>query len=289
MKEFACNYAIARFRPYRETGEFVNVGIVLLCPALGFFDCLFETRKHRRVTDFFPELDIQIFQTGLSGLTKELSRLTSKEAGLAPQLIFQKEAEARIAMFKELVRPREAIFHFGEIGTVLAADPQEKLSELFEYYIKRQFARDREYQEVIMRRELGDFLQRINLARFYKQDQRIGDETYNVMLPFVHFKGATPSKAIKPLHLDKPVPTEIYRHGDAWIATVRRLRQMNRMPRSLLFAVKHPRRAQARDKRGDAAIEICKELERLDTMTVHFGDTTNIARFAECDTEQETE
>ena len=32
MKEVACNCAIARFRPCSETGEFVNVGIVLFCP-----------------------------------------------------------------------------------------------------------------------------------------------------------------------------------------------------------------------------------------------------------------
>jgi hypothetical protein len=37
MNRFVCNYAIARFRPYRETAEFVNVGVVLLCPPTGFF------------------------------------------------------------------------------------------------------------------------------------------------------------------------------------------------------------------------------------------------------------
>lgn len=289
MKEFACNYAIARFRPYRETGEFVNVGIVLLCPELGFFDCAFETRRHRRVTDFFPELDFQIFQTGLSGLLKELKRVTTREEGQGPQLVFQKEAEAGIAMFKELVRPREAIFNFGEIGTVLASDPKAKLTDLFDYYIKRQFAKDREYQEIIMRRELGEFLQKVNLARFYKQDQRIGDDTYNVTLPFVHFRGASPSKAIKPLHLDKPAPTDIYRHGDAWISTVRRLRQMSRLPEKLLFVVKYPKHPAARDRRGEAAIEICAELEKLDTLTLHFGDTKKIATFAECEVQPETD
>jgi hypothetical protein len=277
MKEFACNFAIARFRPYRETGEFVNVGIVLLCPALGFFDCAFEKRKHKRITDFFPELDFEVFRAGLSGLLKELDRVTSKEAGLPSQLVFGREAEARIAIFKELVRSREALFHFGEVGTVLAADPKEKLEELFDHYIKRQFAQDREYHEIIMRRRLGEFLQKVNLARFYKQDQRIGDESYHVILPFVHFEGSTPRKAIKPLHLDKTTPTDIYRHGDAWIATVRRLRQMNRLPRDLLFAVKHPG---TQDKRQDAAREICAELEKLDAVTLPFSDTARITKFA---------
>src|SRR5438552_6703190 len=57
MGEVVCNYAIARFRPYRETGELVNVGVVLVCPQVNYFGYLFETRKYKRVTDFFPELD----------------------------------------------------------------------------------------------------------------------------------------------------------------------------------------------------------------------------------------
>jgi hypothetical protein len=286
MKEFACNYAIARFRPYRETGEFVNVGIVLLCPQLGFFDCAFEHRKYKRITDFFPELDFQVFQAGLSGLLKELARVTTKEVGLPLQYVFAKEADTRIAIFKELVRPREALFHFGEVGTVLATDPKAKLEELFNHYIKRQFAQDREYQEIIMRRHLGDFLQKVKLAQFYKQDQKIGDDNYHVILPFVHFEKEIPRKAIKPLHLDKPAPTEIYRHGDAWIASVRRLRQMNRLPREFLFTVKHPKHAGARDKRRDAAREICAELEKLETLTLAFDETDKIAKFAECQGEQ---
>jgi hypothetical protein len=30
-KQHTCNYAILRFLPYPETGEFVNVGILVTC------------------------------------------------------------------------------------------------------------------------------------------------------------------------------------------------------------------------------------------------------------------
>lgn len=29
MNELTCNYAPIRFQPYRETGEFVNIGVVV--------------------------------------------------------------------------------------------------------------------------------------------------------------------------------------------------------------------------------------------------------------------
>lgn len=278
MREFVCNYAIARFRPYRETGEFANVGVVLLCPEVAFFDCRFERHKYKRVTDFFPELDSNIFKAGLNGFLKELSRVTSTNYQ-ADQLVLAGEAQARLAAFKEIVRTRETIFHFGEVATVLATDPKAKLDELFDFYIRRQFAADREYQEIIMRNRLAEFLHKVNLARYYRQNQRVGTADYNVILPFVHFQGDTPRKALKPLHLDKPGPTEIYRHGDAWISHIRRLRQINCLPKDFLFTVKHPGHD---EKRKKAAQEICDELARQDTLTVPFADTARIRSFAEC-------
>jgi hypothetical protein len=209
---------------------------------------------------------------------KELNRVTGREDH-TDQLVLSGDVQARIAVFKELVRPREALFHFGEAGTVLAPDPRAKLADLFDFYIKRQFARDRDYQEIIMRRRLGEYLQKVNLARFYRQDFRVGDDSYNVILPFVHIEGNTPRKAIKPLHLDKPAPTEIYRHGDAWISTIRRLRQINCLPPQFLFAVRYPT---ADGKRQAAAAEVCRELEQSDTLTIPFGETDQILKFAQC-------
>lgn len=150
---------------------------------------------------------------------------------------------------------------------------------LLDFYIKRQFARDRDYQEVIMRRRLGDYLQKVDLARYYRQDCRVGDDRYHVILPFVHFEDNAPRKVIKPLHLDKPAPTEIYRHGDAWIATVRRLRQINCLPKEFLFAVRYPN---AEGKRQAAAAEVCRELQQSDTLTIPFGETERILKFAQC-------
>lgn len=276
MNELVCNYAIARFRPYRETGEFVNVGVVLICPQVNYFGSLFQTRKYKRITDFFPELELDVFKMGLDGLRKELNRISARGQEL-DQLVLRDEAQASIARFRELVRPREALFHFAETATALTADPQAKLKELFHYYIERQFARDREYQEVIMRRHLADFLRKVNLDREYRTDFRVGDESYHVVLPFVHVRGTVAQKAIKPLHLDKEGTTEIYRHGDAWLSIVRRLKQINHLPKELLFTIKAPK---AGGKKMAAAEEICSELQAAGAVTVPFGDTSRLRELA---------
>jgi hypothetical protein len=209
MSEVVCNYAIARFRPYRETSEFVNVGVVLICQQVNYFGYLFETRRHKRITDFFPELDLEVFKAGLSGLLKELTRITGREHDEElKQLVLREEEQASLARFRELVRPREALFHFGETGTVLAMDPRAKLKEMFQYYIERQFARDREYQEIIMRRHLAEFLRKHELERHYRLDQKVGDDTYHVILPFVHLQGSQGDQATTPRQgwLDRNLP-----------------------------------------------------------------------------------
>src|SRR5262245_39918254 len=119
-----CNYAVVRFLPYRETSEFVNVGVVLFCPQAGFFDFALETKKTRRVTDFFPEMPKTLFRTGRQAFEEELRRI---------RLLFREtsnvEKDFRFGLFRELVRPRGSLFRFGEISTVLAADPKVAIKE----------------------------------------------------------------------------------------------------------------------------------------------------------------
>ena len=137
MNEVVCNCAIARFRPYRETGEFVNVGVVLVCAETGYFDYRFETGRCQRVTNFFPGLEPDVFQAGLNGLLKELTRVAARERDEhLQQPILREGTPAILTRFRELVRPREALFYFSAAGTVLTTDPRAKLQELFDRYIQ---------------------------------------------------------------------------------------------------------------------------------------------------------
>jgi hypothetical protein len=140
-----CNYAVVRFLPYRETGEFVNVGVVLFCREAGYFDVALETHDTGRVAAFFPELDQEIFIMGRQAFFEELQRvkqlLNANDRTLTD--------EARMGVFRELVRPRESVFRFGEMGTVLAEDPAAQLKELLERYVNRQFAKNREHHKPV--------------------------------------------------------------------------------------------------------------------------------------------
>ena len=75
MTLMACQYSIAQFLPYAETGEFANVGVVLVCPSQCFMGAQFlSTKKTARITSFFDRLDKRVYRT-----LKVFWRMTSGE------------------------------------------------------------------------------------------------------------------------------------------------------------------------------------------------------------------
>lgn len=120
-----CNYAILRFRPYAETEEFVNVGVLVACAEPCLLRFAAQTSMPARAKALFPKQDEDAFASALNGLMLEMRRL---------------EAEAhepkRVQMaFIETVRIRESVFRFGDIRTILTGDPEHLADELFRRYV----------------------------------------------------------------------------------------------------------------------------------------------------------
>lgn len=61
MKRIAYQYAILRFMPYVETGEFANVGLVMAAPQQGFFAYQLEEKRYGRLTRFFKDLEASTY------------------------------------------------------------------------------------------------------------------------------------------------------------------------------------------------------------------------------------
>jgi len=121
-----CNYAILRFRPYAETEEFVNVGVLVMCQQ----PCLIRFEAERTMPDrakaLFPNQNTQAFAAALEALTQEMERLTV--SGHDPKAVQM--------AFNETVRIRESVFRFGDVRTILTATPLELAQELFSRYVR---------------------------------------------------------------------------------------------------------------------------------------------------------
>ncbi|ABK43586.1 conserved hypothetical protein [Magnetococcus marinus MC-1] len=239
MEKIACQYTIVRFAPFVETGEFANVGILMIAPDQRFFAFNLETRRYARITHFFDELDPQIYCASLHALKGEFERVQR----LLNDHDFYGRTKNVTAdfvreMFGEIVRPREGIIRYAEPRIVLTEDPKQKLNDLFAFYVERNFI-TKQYEECVLEKGMRKWLSRVQLGdRFHKMP--IGDAEYHATFPFVQVDHDTPVKIIKPLHLAQSKPSKIIDHGGTWAFRLTELSRRKTLPEKVLFSVSGP-------------------------------------------------
>ncbi len=276
MKKTACQYAIVRFTPFVETGEFANVGIVMMAARDRFFGFKLITNRHARVTHFFEELDPKVFRSTMVALKEELGRTHGmlKQHGFDTPLQTN-EAGFADRMFQEIIRPRETIIHYSEPRVVLTLDPEATLQELYGFYVERTFV-NKEYQEAILEKGVRALLNQAKIAsRFVRAP--VGDELYQAVFPFVEQHEGQAVKVIKPLNLMQDRPSKILDHGGQWTFRVHELKKRNVLPKRILFAVDGPNRDGAR---GEAFREVENMLEDAGVTVFPYCEKQKIMDFA---------
>lgn len=275
MKKFVCQYALLRFRPFVETGEFANVGIVMMAPEARFFGFRL-LKRYGRITQFFHQLDRKVYLEGRELFKEELDRFTGELRRLALDgRKTQPDIPLARNLFTELVRPREAMLQFAEQRVVLAENPKEKLAQLFDHYIERNFV-TKEYQERLLESTVRKLLFRGQMGTQYRPE-KIGTPDFTVNFPFVLMADGKAQRIIKPLYLAQGDTTKILNHGGQWVDKIRRLRKRNALPKDVLFPVTAP---QTDTKAYDAFTEIRDDLVTIDVQVVPANDESGILKFA---------
>ena len=275
MKKFACQYALLRFRPFVETGEFANVGIIMMAPEARFFGFRL-LKRYGRITQFFHQLDRKVYLEGRELFKEELDRFTGELRRLALDgRKTQPDIPLARNLFNELVRPREAMLQFAEQRVVLADNPKEKLVQLFDHYIERNFV-TKAYQERLLESTVRKLLFRGQIGTQYRSE-KIGTPDFTVNFPFVLMADGKAQRIIKPLYLAQGDTTKILNHGGQWVDKVRRLRKRNALPKDVLFPVTAP---QTDTKAYDAFTEIRDDLVTIDVQVVPANDENGILKFA---------
>ena len=124
--QHACNYAMLRFLPYPETGEFVNVGVLMACQEPCLLDFQIEQEMPTRLKALFPKLDEHAYRDMALAMQMEMERVKG----------MVRDARTCQLAFREAVRPRESVLRFGEVRTILAADPGLLVGDLFLRYVR---------------------------------------------------------------------------------------------------------------------------------------------------------
>lgn len=268
MNKFACRYAVIRFLPYPETEEFANIGIVLACPEIGYFDFKLQTRRYGRVTNFFDEVDAKNYREAVSLFAVELSRIKEVISVQSPEVFRQ--------MFSNLIHPREAIVQFGQSRSRLSDKPSDTLDQLFRYYVEREFV-NHEYKEQVLERRIRFLVTGLHLENPFKE-LTLGDDFTSARFPLVQSKSGQPTKAIKPFYLNQEDPSKIISHGGLWVDRIKRLRKRHLLPSEVMFAVDGPKDTQS--KRYLAYQEICEDLRSYEIQITSTDHTEDIIKFA---------
>lgn len=283
------NYAAIGFRPYREMGEFVNVGLVAVEAKSRFLSYrLISPQRTKRISACFPELDLAIYREGLRRLDNELSALAietnsfsddNHQAGQSHPAqgdLFIQEGD--IDLFRRLTSSQASPFFYAVRGTRLASDAEICLDELYRRHVEHWNLAPVDYEEKKLVRAIRKLLRAHRIERLYREAPWVGTKAYHVGIPLAFTpRGAElPQKAIKPLNLARSTPTRIYTHGDEWIAKVQRLARLSCLPESFLFVVKKPEDPEGRK----AADEICEGLINTGVEIVEVGDDDAILEFA---------
>lgn len=279
MTRFACNYAIVRFMPYVETGEFANVGVLLWIPKQKTLLFKLLRRKYGRITQFFEELDKQVYLKAMNDLDVELQRIQGLlSQGAVVTASSNLEYGFHKGIFEEIIRPRETIVRFSEQRAILSENPAETLTALYDYYVGRNFV-TKEYQEGLMEKGIKRLLDQENLGKRY-QKRKVQDKVYGVSFPFVEEQDHKAVRVIKPLFLGQQDSTAIIEHGGHWQLKVEQLQKRQLLHGPILFPVKGPEDAKVDDHRQEAFEEALHGLEGAGIQLIAYEDHRKILDFA---------
>lgn len=270
MTRIICQYSIVQFTPYVETGEFANVGILMIAQKEKFFGFKLMGNRHKRVTQFFNDLDASTLKGALKDLKNEFQRIGDTVNFAATNLTQD--------VFEEIIRPRETIIKYGEPRVIMTNNPNNELEKLYKYYIERNFV-TKKYRQEILVNNMHKIFHNANIGNLYERGY-IGNPDFKVNFPFIKRTTDTATKVITPLHLGQQDPTQILEYAGKWEFRLKELRKRNLMPNELLFAVDGPINSETA-ARHNAYEDACNMLQATNATVIPYTNTNKILAFAQ--------
>lgn len=270
MNRVPCQYAVVRFLPYAQTGEFANVGVVLACPERGYFGFrLLKPQTTKRIRGFFEKLDLAIYRNALGYMNNELQGLAT----------FAKTSPERIGqIFMNFVQPRETLLRLGPTHVLMAESPEKALTELFARMVERNFA-DKAHHDKMLERSVRELLRRTNLRELYVEALIGEPDDLHLSVPFAHQHEGKVQIAIKPLDLLRGDANKVFDTGGRLLDRIHRLKKREQLPNELMVVVQEPPPLHGQPYR--AAMEIQNDLRAAGVKVAHVGNAEAITAFAQ--------
>lgn len=221
-------YAIIRFRPFAETEEFANIGVIALDLTHRRIDYRIAPKRFARVRHFFDDKGYAAYAGAIDLLRLELGRVSEFLPSFGDW-----DAEAT---FQDIVAHRESSIRFSEPRIAQADLNLTAFVEgLYARFVRRDFSTDT--PEVELTREIRHALRRQHLGFF--KPVKIDDELMSISFPLAHRGDRL--RAIRPLAFAQKSPMAMVDYAAHWRKRLDYLLARQRItPHDILIATQGP-------------------------------------------------
>lgn len=252
-------YSVIRFRPYAETGEFANIGILIVSLSSGELGFELAPKRFPRVRGFFDAAVHEAYGSAISSLQLELARAT--------EYLPANYGNEGDAIFESITERRESSVIFSESRVIEGQGLQLTLDRLFTRLVKREFA-TADTAEVVLTRDIRLALRRYGMRQF--KAIRLHDDVVPVVFPLA-YKG-TALRAIKPLAFSQKNPLSVFDYGAHWKRRIEYLLEKRKVLEGNVFLAIEPPPAGSDHRMGEAFVTAMNELRSL-PFPVEIGES----------------
>jgi len=137
MKNLAYQFSVLRYVHDTATQEFVNIGVALFAPEIGFFQAQC-TDSYSRVSGMFLKIDGGHFRQIVRRIQTQIEVLAKCHADSLP---FEK-APSLESLLTEILPVDDSAFQFSKTGVGLSPDPRRTLMELYHRQVEEYLSND---------------------------------------------------------------------------------------------------------------------------------------------------
>ena len=235
-------YSFVRYRPYFETGEFVNVGLLMCEPERKKLTYRLVNKNNKRVTDFFYRS--KLFESVRDTINEELQYIVN-------QYFDEMSAQEMARFFHHYVDVKEGITQYSNAAVGIVDDPQQYFNQLYTQYIQNagviknnaDVIKNESQEQTILKQYKALFkAENDQLLLNYKQ-HIVKGEMAKFTLPLA-LKNQDENhilKAVKPLAFDQVESPSMIEHCDNWVAKINRANEEGLLKKdNILFTLDTP-------------------------------------------------
>ncbi|WP_032093137.1 DUF3037 domain-containing protein [Necropsobacter rosorum] len=266
-------YSFVRFLPFFESGEFVNIGLLMCEPGAKTLTYRLVKKNDVRVNHFFRQS--KIFYDVQPVINEQLKYIVAKIAAEP-----FKTSDEMINFFYHYTEQKDGLFQFSNAAVGLVEDPAIKFDELYEKFIRGACVPTESQETHIIREYKRLFKEQNNqLLAQYKEHLVQGDTAkFKFPLALQHAETKEILKGIKPLAFDQTETAGMIEHCDNWVAKINRASEEGLLKRdNILFALD----TADTDSKANILTTIKQTFDKFNIQHTDWRDNKNILSFAQ--------